>query len=110
MFKKLSICLLGMAILCANAQTINLQGVVSNSGGKPISNAIVSLVRQKMKDTTGTDGKYSIIATSIKKLPTIVPLATDISINNDVLQFALSTPSPMKIEIFHLQGNLLRRE
>ena len=110
MFKKLSLCLLGMAILYANAQTINLQGVVSNSGGKPIANAIVSLVRQKMKDTTGTDGKYSIIATSIKKLPTIVPLATDISINNDVLQFALSTPSPMKIEIFNLKGNLLRQE
>jgi poly(3-hydroxybutyrate) depolymerase len=110
MFKKMSVCLLGMAILCANAQTVNLQGVISNSGGKPIANAIVSLVRQKMTDTTGTDGKYAFIGTSVRKLPNIVPQTSDISLKNNVLQFALSTASPMKVEIFNLKGNLLRQE
>lgn len=110
MIKKLSICLLGMGILCANAQTVNLQGVVSSSDGKPIANAIVSLVRHQMKDTTGTDGKYSFIGTSVKNLPSIVPQTSDISLNNDILQFALSKPSPMKVEIFNLKGNLLRQE
>jgi len=110
MLKKLSLCLLGVAILCANAQTVNLQGVVSNSGGKPIANAIVSLVLQKMKDTTGADGKFSFTSTSVKKTPSIVPQRSDISLSNDVLQFALSTPSPMKVEIFNLKGNLLRQE
>jgi hypothetical protein len=54
--------IIGLAVLIglsANAQTINLQGVVSNTGGQPIDKAVVTLVQQKMKDTTGTDGKYS---------------------------------------------------
>lgn len=102
--------LLGVAVLYANAQMINLQGVVSNSSGKPISNAIVSLVRQKMMDTTGADGKYSFISTAVKKVPAIVPQTSNISLNNSVLQFALSTQSPMKVEIFNLTGKLLRRE
>ncbi len=110
MFKKMSMNLLGVAVLYANAQMINLQGVVSNSSGKPISNAIVSLVRQKMMDTTGADGKYSFISTAVKKVPAIVPQTSNISLNNSVLQFALSTQSPMKVEIFNLTGKLLRRE
>ncbi|MBN1577419.1 MAG: hypothetical protein JW913_12755 [Chitinispirillaceae bacterium] len=91
-------------------QTINLQGVVSNSGGEPISGAIVSLVLQNMKDTTGADGKYSFISTSVKDLPAIVPQSSDISFKNDVLQFTLSTQSPVKVAIFDLKGNLLWQE
>ena len=110
MLKKMSLSLFGLVIICANAQTINLQGVISNSGGKPIANAIVSLVRQKMTDTTGADGKYAFTGTSVKKLPNIVPQMNDISLKNDILQFALTIPSPMKVEIFNLKGNLLRQE
>jgi poly(3-hydroxybutyrate) depolymerase len=96
--------------LVVNAQTINLRGVVSNSANNPIPNAIVTLVRQKMADTTGTNGKYAFIGTAITTLPAIAPQANDISLNNDVLQFALSSPSPMKVEIFDLNGKLLRQE
>jgi hypothetical protein len=64
-----------------------------------------------MKDTTGVDGKYSIIgATSVKNLPAIVPQSNGISLKNYVVQFSLSTQSPMKVEIFDLKGNLLRQE
>jgi poly(3-hydroxybutyrate) depolymerase len=110
MFKKMSLSLLWLAILYVNAQTINLKGVVSNTGGKPISGAVVSLARQKLKDTTGTDGKYSFANTAIKKLPAVVPQANDISLNNDMLQFTLSSQSPMKVETFDLKGNLIRQE
>jgi hypothetical protein len=103
--------IIAVAVFSADTQTINLQGVVSNSGGKPISSAIVSLVRQNMKDTTGADGKYSLIGgTSVKNLPAIVPQSNDISLKNNVVQFALSTQSPIKIEIFDIKGNLLRQE
>jgi poly(3-hydroxybutyrate) depolymerase len=95
--------------LSANAQTINLKGVVSNSGGKPISGAIVSLARQKLKDTTGADGKYTFVSTAIKQLPAVVPQGNDISINNDILQFTLNSQLPMKVEIFDLKGNLVRQ-
>ena len=102
--------IIAVTVFCASTQTVDLQGVVSNTSGKPISNAIVSLVLQKMKDTTGADGKYSFTSTSVKKLPDIVPQTNNISLKNDVLQFALSKPSPMKVEIFNLKGNLLRQE
>jgi len=101
---------IAVTVFSANTQTINLQGVVSNSGGKPISGALVSLVRQNMKDTTGADGKYSFTGTSVKNLPAIVPQSNDISIKNNVLQFTLSAQLPMKVEIFDLKGNLLKQE
>ncbi len=96
-------------VLAVSAQTVNLRGTVSNSAGKAISGAIVTLARQKMKDTTGTDGKYAFASTSIRALPAILPQNNDISLNNDVLQFSIATPSPMKIELFDLKGKLLRQ-
>jgi len=94
----------------ASTQTVNLQGVVSNSGAKPISGAIVSLVRQNMKDTTGADGKYSFMSTSINQLPAIVPKSNDISLKKNVVEFSLSTQSPIKVQVFDLKGNLLGQE
>lgn len=105
-----TICLFAVTVVAASTQTINLQGVVSNSGGKPITNAIVSLVRQKMKDTTDTDGKFSFSGTAVKNLPAIVPQSTNIFFKNNALQFNLSTQEPLKIEIFDLKGNLLQQE
>jgi predicted esterase len=96
--------------LTVSAQTINLGGIVSNNTAKPIANAIVTLVRQGMKDTTGTDGKYSFARTVAIQLPTIVPQTGEISMNNGALQFTLSNSSPMKVEIFDAKGNLLKKE
>ena len=45
-----------------NAQTINLQGVVSDTDGKPISGAIVSLVVNNLKDTTNAEGKNFLLS------------------------------------------------
>ncbi len=104
-------CIIAVTVFSASTQTVNLQGVVSNSDGNPISGAIASLVRQNIKDTTGADGKYSIInSTSAKKLPAIVPQSNDISLKNNVVQLALRTQSSMRVELFDLQGNLVARE
>jgi hypothetical protein len=74
MHKHVAFCLAVVIGLTANAQTvINLGGVVSNKTGQPVSNAIVTLVRQAMKDTTGTDGKYSFAKTVAVQFPAIVP-------------------------------------
>lgn len=101
--------IIAITIFSLNAQTVNLQGVVSNASGSPVSGAIVSLVIQNLKDTTDADGKYSFISTSVKNRPAITT-QNDISLKKSVLQFNLSTPSPIKIEIFDLKGNLLRQE
>jgi hypothetical protein len=104
------LCIIGVTAFWASTQTINLQGVVSNSSGKAISGAVVLLVRQNMKDTTDTDGKYSFSGTSVKHLPAIVPQSNDIALKNNVLQLTLRAQSPLKVEIFDLKGNLLRQE
>lgn len=101
--------IIAVMVFSANTQTINLQGVVSNSGGEPISGAEVSLVLQNMKDTTDADGKFSFVSTSVKNGPA-VPKQSHISLKNNLLQFSLSTQSPLKVEIFDLKGNLLSQE
>jgi hypothetical protein len=110
MYKSTIICLAVLIGLSANAQTINLQGVVSNAGGQPINNAVVMLVLQKMKDTTGTDGKYSLTANVSATLPEIVPQTEDISINDGVVQFTLNNSSPVIVELYDVKGNLLKKE
>lgn len=108
---KNTLYIIAVTVFSASTQTINLQGVVSNSGGNPIFNAIVSLVDQNMNDTTDANGKFSFISgTFVKKLPAMVPQSNDISLKNNVLQFSLSTQSPMKVEIYDLKGNLLGQE
>jgi hypothetical protein len=111
MCKSAIICLTVLIGLSANAQpAVNLGGVVSNTGGQPINKAVVTLVLQKMKDTTGTDGKYSFVKTVAVKLPEIVPQTEDISMNNGVLQFTLNNSSPVTVELYDVKGNLLKKE
>jgi poly(3-hydroxybutyrate) depolymerase len=110
MYKRATFYLAVLIGLTANAQTINLAGVVSNTTGQPIANAIVTLVGQGMKDTTGTDGKYSLAKTVAVQLPLLMPQSEEISMNNGVLQFSLSNSSPVKVEIFDVKGNLLKKE
>ena len=110
MRQPMAFCLSVLICLTAGAQTINLQGIVSNTGNQPIGNAVVTLVRQKMKDTTGIDGKYFFSGAITANLPAIVPQTEDISMHNGVLQFTLNNSSPVKVEIFDVKGNLLKKE
>jgi len=56
--------------LSVNAQTtVNLSGTVSNRAVKPISNAIVTLVNQALKDTTGPNGAYKITKNNVSVSP-----------------------------------------
>jgi lysophospholipase L1-like esterase len=47
------------SILCA--QTMNVRGKVSNDAGLPVPNALVELMQKGLRETTGSDGTYSII-------------------------------------------------
>ncbi|MBN1127422.1 MAG: hypothetical protein JXA71_00445 [Chitinispirillaceae bacterium] len=110
MSKRPAACLAVLIGLAANARTINLQGVVSNTAGQPINGAIVTIVRQGMSDTTGTDGKYSLARTVAVQLPALVPKTEEISISNGALQLTLNNSSPVKVEIFDVKGKLLKNE
>jgi poly(3-hydroxybutyrate) depolymerase len=110
MYQRMALCLFISIGLTVNAQTINLRGTVSNQAGKPIVNATVTLVRQGMKATTGSDGAYSITGPIVAVLPLLIPQKESIFLDKGVLVFSLPNPSPVKVEIFDVKGNLLKKE
>ncbi len=108
--KHITLGIIIAAAMVVNSQSINLRGKVSNSSGKPIPNAIVSLVRQNLKDTTGTDGTFSITRMDVAVLPILIPLKKAITMNNGNLEFFIPSPTSIKIELFDIKGDLLRSE
>lgn len=101
---------IGISNSTINAETINLRGKVSNSTGQPVANAVVTLVSLGLKDTSTVDGSYSIIGT-----PVILPIKSlsqsrKIVLENGSLKFSLSEPSPVKVELYSIEGKLLKKE
>jgi poly(3-hydroxybutyrate) depolymerase len=83
---------------------------VSDESGKAISGAIVTLVVQGLKDTTGTDGTYEISTLTALKMPLLQPEKESILPLNGGLAFALPKPSAVMIRIFNVNGVLLKKE
>jgi hypothetical protein len=110
MCQRITFYLFLIIVLTVNAQTINLRGTVSNLTGKPINNAIVALAKQGLKDTTGSDGAYSITKNTNVLLPLLIPQKEGIFLDKGVLAFSLPNQSTVKIEIFDVKGNLLKKE
>ena len=110
MYQRITFCLLLFVGLAAGAQTINLRGTVSNQAGKPIAHAIVELVKQKFKDTTGADGSYAISNKTAVVLPLLVPQNQSITLYKGYLDFSLPHPySSAKAEVFGVNGELLKK-
>jgi serpin B len=109
MYNCMVFCLFILVGSLANAQTINVCGKVVNNVGVPISGAIVSLVHQGLKDTTGPDGVYSFSKNTAVKLPSLPPANEQISLKRGTLELSLTHPSLVKIEIFDVKGILLEK-
>ena len=111
MYSRIAFCLIVFVGLTVNAQTINLRGVVSNRMGRPIGNAIVTLVGKGLKATSAiTTGAYSITKTTTVQFPVLTMQTEKISLNGGILEFSLTKPSPVKVEVFDVKGNLLKKE
>jgi glucuronoarabinoxylan endo-1,4-beta-xylanase len=110
MCQRIVLCLFILIGLTVNVQTVNasISGKVSNQAGKGIDKAIISLAVLGAKDTTDTSGAYLI--TTVGVLPQLAPRTEKISLNRGVLEFSLSNTSPVKVEIFNLKGDLLKKE
>jgi len=104
--KLFPVLLLGIS---ASAAVVNLSGTVT-SGGKPLAGAIVTLVGQKMSDTTNTQGAYSLVSGGVPVLATSpVPQLKQISFDKGMVSFGLDKASPVRIELFDMRGTLLKR-
>jgi len=101
--------ILSLLLFISSAYAINLNGKVENKAGKPITNAIVSLVNKDLKDTTNSDGLFSITSVSTD-VSLITPKNQKITLVNSNLQLSLSDAVPVKIELFDISGKLLGKE
>lgn len=93
-----------------HAQIINVRGKVSNDAGQPVANAVVEVVKQGVKDTSGSDGAYSILKSVTSNLSQSAKLTEGIRLDRGVLEFTVGRPSPLKIEVFDVKGNLGKKE
>jgi poly(3-hydroxybutyrate) depolymerase len=111
MYRSLSFFILLSVCISVNSQTIDLRGKVTNQNGQPIENAIITLVGQDLKDTTGSDGTYEITRQKIAVSPQLLTYERDaISMHGNFIEFSLPAPSPVKVELFDAKGNLLKKE
>lgn len=110
MSKHLLSSLVVLLSMTINAQTIDLHGKITSKSGTAVSGAIVTLVKQGVKDTTGADGTYSITKSSVAILPQLLPQNKVLSIDKGCLALSLPEASTVKINIFDINGNLLKKE
>jgi hypothetical protein len=103
------LCLISVIGFSAAAQTINMSGKVTNQSGKAIKGAIVTLAVKKLKDTTDAEGAYTITSVHIANPAPVLPSVERITMNHGKISISLPTAAPVKIEMFDLSGNLLKK-
>ncbi len=110
MDRCISFCILLLVGATLNAQTpINVRGTVTNKGGNPVKDAVVTLVKQGLKDTTDSDGKYAIIKDGVAVMSPIIPQSERVAFKKGVLEFQITSNSTANIEFFNLNGSLLKK-
>ncbi|MCX7726360.1 MAG: prolyl oligopeptidase family serine peptidase [Chitinispirillaceae bacterium] len=106
--KKIFLILLTV-ISVSYSESINIRGKVTNTSGKPIVGAIVELLAQKIKDTTESDGSFSIIKKDVSILHKILPQSEKISFERGILELNLTKNSRIEIELVDTKGKLVKR-
>lgn len=101
--------LIMMAGFAVSAETFKLSGTISNQSGKPIRGAIVSLMGQTLLDTTDVNGAYSFSNVMTRPYQ-FIPHTENISMKNGSIQISLTKPAQVRIDMFDMAGNLLKKE
>lgn len=93
--------------ISVDAEVVDLRGVVSNSSGAPVANAVVGIVGLGLKDTTGSDGSYAIV-----KQPSGVAsrgiLPCGARFVGSSLVVSLASPTTVSLDVFDVHGTLLQ--
>lgn len=108
MINRVMIFLLMTAVSGMSAQKISLSGKVTNTSGKVISGAIVSLKSKNLKDTTDATGTYTL-ANGISDI-IASPKSADVDavlLENNSIKVKLAQPLKVRIELFDIRGKLL---
>ena len=111
MCQKVGLILSLWICLTVSAETVNLRGKVKNQDGKAIKGAIVSLASQKLTDTTDEQGMFSFNTVSAREnISSKLPNLQKVSIDKGAVLFNLNKAEQVKIEVFGISGNLLKKE
>jgi hypothetical protein len=98
---------LAIFAISTQAQTINLRGKVSDGTGKAVPNAMVEIAKLKLKDTTASDGTYSITGSVTALHSSKIQLSrNEVSFKGGILDLSVSKTANVKIEISDMKGNL----
>lgn len=97
--------------LTINAQTVNVRGKVTTQGGaRPLPNATLTIISRSLSGKSDTSGAYLIQNSSSVKSPLQISRASEITLKNGVLEFNISQPKSLKVEIFDIKGTLVKKE
>jgi hypothetical protein len=90
--------------------TVNIKGkVTSQSGGKAVAGATLTLKGLKISTTTDNQGAFSLVTTVPVLINPMTPNAEKISLHNGSVIVSLTKSSPVGIELFDMKGNLLKK-
>lgn len=103
--RNLVTCLLLASASGVLSQTIHLKGVVSQRLGAPVPGAVVALKGAGLRDTTGTDGAYSLDREPLSANP--ATQRSRFSVEGSDLVVTLEAPAPLSVEVFDPSGRLV---
>lgn len=108
MMRKMLIALITMLGAEASAQSVALNGKVSDASGKAIGGAVVSLKSKQLSDTTDASGNYTLTnsGTSLMRSEKF-PGKGVATLANGTLGVELWVPQRVLIGMFDVQGNSL---
>jgi hypothetical protein len=108
MYQITAMCLIMVIGYHLQAQTIEINGKVTNQSGKGINRAVVQLKSKNLADTTDAEGAYSLSAeiSSVNNM-TILSGADAISLRDGIVTIHLAKPDRVRVELFDIRGNLL---
>lgn len=94
--------------VAAGAQEVEINGVVKTTAGTPVVGAVVELRRLPLRDTTGSDGSYSIVQHSPSSVAGRAG-AEGLRLEGDGLAFTLAAPGRVSLEVRDVRGTLLQK-
>ena len=92
-----------------SAQSIALNGTISNESGAPVAGAIVSLSNQPSQDTTDENGQYTLAGAGSTNRAVPRPGADHISFGNGIVSLSLAKSGPVRIDLLDLRGRMVVR-
>lgn len=104
--RNLVACLIGSMAWSTVAQTIHLKGIVANRAGTPVTGAVVGLKLAGLRDTTSTDGAYTLDREALSAHPSVQ--RARLAMARGELVVTLEAPAPLVVDVFDPAGALVR--